>query len=47
MRHEANVRPCGRDEGLSGPGAPAAGPTRLMMWTAPTLRHQSAKGWLR
>ena len=27
----------------------AAGLTRsqMMLWTAPTLRHQSAKGWLR
>src|SRR6266446_9327199 len=22
-------------------------PTRLMLWTAPTLRHQGAIGWLR
>ena len=21
--------------------------TRLMLWTAPTLRHRCAKGWLR
>src|SRR5262245_13718283 len=35
-----------RNRGTSGLAADAQS-TRMMLWTAPTLRHQGAIGWLR
>src|SRR5215469_18210770 len=34
-------------EGQSGDRTDAPQGPLMMLWTAPTLRHQSAKGWLR
>jgi hypothetical protein len=36
-----------RSWGKTGSGQRWGKPTRLMLWTAPTLRHRSAIGWLR
>jgi hypothetical protein len=36
-----------RFRGQSGPGRGGAECRHLMLWTAPTLRHRGAIGWLR